>query len=85
MEYQNLRAESVPKHITRIIDTDVYLYLLEGQRKACLIDTGHGNGDNLKKVVETLTDKPVFVILTHNHEDHIGGSGWFKMCIRDSC
>ena len=78
MEYQNLRAESVTKHITRIIDTDVYLYLIEGQRKACLIDTGHGIGDNLKKVVETLTDKPVFVILTHNHEDHIGGSGWFN-------
>lgn len=77
MNYNNLKVEKYNEYITRIIDTDVFMYLIEGKEKACLIDSGHGLGDSLKELVESLTDKPVFVILTHNHEDHISGSGWF--------
>lgn len=46
-------------------------FLIEGPEKALLIDTGQGVGD-LRSCVEMLTDKPVTVVLTHNHADHIG-------------
>ncbi|MGF0033885.1 MBL fold metallo-hydrolase [Bariatricus sp. SGI.154] len=53
------------------------MYLLEGEEKALLIDTGYGVG-NLKAFVETLTDKPVIVANTHFHPDHAAGNGEFE-------
>lgn len=53
------------------------LYLLEGEKKGMLIDTGYGFGD-VSKVVHTLTSKPVFVVNTHAHLDHIGGNHYFQ-------
>lgn len=50
------------------------MYLLEGEEKALLIDTGWGAG-NLRAHVEKLTKKPVLVALTHGHLDHSGGNG----------
>ncbi len=50
------------------------MYLLEGEEKALLIDTGWGAG-NLRELVERLTDKPVVVFNTHGHLDHSGGNG----------
>lgn len=59
--------------VTAIQDmSKVYCYLVEGSRKAALIDAGNGVG-HLKKFVETLTDKPIQVLLTHGHQDHAGG------------
>ena len=55
----------------------VYMYLLEGNEKALLIDTGFGTIP-LKEICKTLTNKPIMVILTHGHADHIGGSGQFE-------
>lgn len=53
------------------------MYLLEGEEKALLIDTGYGAG-NLRAFVENLTDKPVIVANTHFHPDHSAGNGEFK-------
>ena len=50
----------------------VEMYLVEGDEKAALLDTGLGIG-NLKKTVRNLTEKPVEVYLTHGHVDHGGG------------
>ena len=47
-------------------------YLLIGEERACLIDTMNGYND-LSKVVKDLTDKPVVVVNTHGHPDHIYG------------
>lgn len=49
----------------------VRMFLVIGQDKAMLVDTGFGTGD-LKAFVETLTDKPVFVVTTHGDGDHLG-------------
>ena len=54
-------------------------YLVIGGEKAALIDTGFGFA-SLKKIVEGLTDKPVFVINTHGHPDHAGGNAEFAEC-----
>ena len=50
------------------------MYLLEGKYGALLIDTGWGSG-TLRAYVESLTDKPVQVLLTHGHLDHSGSAG----------
>lgn len=53
------------------------MYLLEGEEKALLIDTGYGVG-NLRAHVEKLTDKPILVTNTHFHPDHSAGNGEFE-------
>lgn len=53
------------------------IFLFVGEERALLMDTGIGIGD-LKGLVETITDKPYDVVITHGHGDHIGGAGWFS-------
>ena len=52
-------------------------YLVVGSEKALLIDCGTGFCD-LRKCVESITDKPVILAMTHGHVDHFGGAGQFK-------
>lgn len=54
-----------------------YMYLLEGDEKALLIDTGWGVG-NLKEYVEKLTEKEIVVANTHFHPDHAPGNAEFQ-------
>lgn len=53
------------------------MYLVIGSKEAALIDTGLGIG-SLKTYVETLTDKPITVIVTHGHMDHAMGAPEFE-------
>ncbi|MBQ0066270.1 MAG: MBL fold metallo-hydrolase [Firmicutes bacterium] len=53
------------------------MFLIEGDEKALLIDTGTGTFD-LKTLVSQLTNKEVIVALTHGHVDHAGGIKQFK-------
>jgi glyoxylase-like metal-dependent hydrolase (beta-lactamase superfamily II) len=53
-------------------------YLLEGEKRSLLIDTGTGVAD-LRTLVEKLTDKPYDVVATHGHNDHTGG------CVQFPC
>ena len=48
-------------------------YLVAGEEKACVIDTMNGYSD-LREAVRRYTDKPVTVINTHGHPDHIFGN-----------
>ena len=50
----------------------VEMYLVVGEQRAALLDTGTGIGD-LAGAVRGLTNKPVEVYLTHGHVDHAGG------------
>ncbi len=50
--------------------------LMEGENRALLIDTGTGEG-NLSECIKKLTDKPVLVVNTHGHYDHMGGNHFF--------
>ena len=55
----------------------VNAFLLEGKNKAALIDTGCRIG-NLKNIVRELTEKPLVILMTHGHFDHLGGIGQFE-------
>lgn len=55
----------------------VHSFLLLGDNKAILIDTGLGI-DNIKRITHQLTDLPIIVITTHVHWDHIGSHAVFE-------
>jgi len=54
----------------------VRTFLIEGSTHALLIDTGLGGG-NLREVVESLTSKPLSVVITHADRDHVGANAQF--------
>ena len=51
-------------------------YLVTGTERACVIDTMNGYND-LYEAVRKITDKPVTVVNTHGHPDHIFGNMYF--------
>ena len=55
---------------------ETHCYLLCGQEKALLIDTGLGVA-NIGGIVDSLTELPVMAVTTHVHWDHIGGHPYF--------
>ena len=52
------------------------MYIIEGSKKAMLIDTGT-KCENLDEVVSKITKKPLYVVLTHLHGDHAGNINSF--------
>lgn len=52
-------------------------YLILGEEKALLFDTGLGVGD-MGSLVASLTDLPVSVLNSHTHYDHVGGNYQFE-------
>lgn len=50
--------------------------LIVGHDRALLLDTGLGNFD-MMSIVRRVTDKPVMLVLSHAHSDHMGGIGQF--------
>lgn len=55
---------------------EVISFLVTGEERALLFDTGLGIGD-MRRVVSELTDLDVIVINSHSHYDHIGGNHQF--------
>lgn len=71
------RAVRLNERVTRIRGiSDELMYLIEGDDRAALIDTGVGIG-NLKNFIDGLTDKPLIVLITHAHVDHVMGASLF--------
>jgi glyoxylase-like metal-dependent hydrolase (beta-lactamase superfamily II) len=56
---------------------EVISYLITGENRALLFDTGMGIG-NIKAVVTELTQLPVSVLNSHTHNDHVGDNWRFK-------
>lgn len=52
------------------------LYLVEGKNKAVLIDAGTKIKD-LDKIVAGITKKPIMLVATHVHPDHVGSVDYF--------
>src|SRR5580704_12389157 len=52
-------------------------YLIVGEKRAMLFDTGMGIGD-LKKVIAQLTKLPIILLNSHTHNDHVGDNWEFS-------
>jgi glyoxylase-like metal-dependent hydrolase (beta-lactamase superfamily II) len=55
---------------------EVISYLIVGTKQALLFDTGMGIA-NIHKVVVQLTNRPIVVLNSHTHNDHVGGNSLF--------
>lgn len=55
---------------------EVISYLIVGEKRAMLFDTGMGISD-IKKVASELTRLPIIVLNSHTHDDHVGGNWEF--------
>ena len=71
------KTELISPRIYRIFGFSTELmYLVVGDQKAALLDTGSGIG-SLKACVDGLTGLPITVLITHGHVDHAMGAGEF--------
>ena len=67
--------------VTHIRDAmGVCMTHIEGEKAALLVDNGYGTED-VAAFIRTLTDKPLTVLLTHNHHDHALGARWFEKTV----
>lgn len=53
------------------------MYIVEGSKKAVLIDTGTKTA-KLDSIVKLVTPKPLEVLITHVHPDHAGNMYYFQ-------
>ena len=56
--------------------SEVFCYLLVGEKSALLYDTAFGFGP-LVETVREITDLPLKIVLSHGHYDHVGGAALF--------
>jgi glyoxylase-like metal-dependent hydrolase (beta-lactamase superfamily II) len=56
---------------------EVISYLIVGNKQAVLFDTGMGIGD-IHSLVSRLTSRPIVVVNSHTHNDHVGGNWQFN-------
>ncbi|MDR0813668.1 MAG: MBL fold metallo-hydrolase [Oscillospiraceae bacterium] len=68
---------SIGDRAWRIEDEMVRCFLFEGTSAALLVDTGVSGGA-LCELVDSLTDKPIYLVNTHADADHIGANAQFK-------
>ncbi len=67
-----------------IEENGVRCFLIEGDGRAMLVDTGFGTGD-IKAFVQKLTKLPIFLVNTHADGDHLGCNGMFDEVYMSPC
>jgi glyoxylase-like metal-dependent hydrolase (beta-lactamase superfamily II) len=71
-------SEEILPGVRMIRDSDNdKMFLLEGRQRSVLIDSGMGRGNLAAYVAKYSGDRPLTVIFTHDHGDHIGQADQF--------
>lgn len=70
------RVKSIGPGLYRIENSAVFMDLIVGGHHALLFDTGYGYGD-LRSLIRTITDLPLYVVNSHGHVDHACGNAQF--------
>lgn len=77
MDVPYYEVNAVAPGTWQILSDGDYMYLVEGEDEAILIDTGYGAG-NIREYCQTITGKPLrYVINTHYHFDHTANNAYF--------
>lgn len=72
------RSTQIDHRLIQFTDiAGTYCFLVIGEQKAALLDTGVGYG-SLYEQVGQITGLPVQVLITHGHVDHAMGAGEFQ-------
>ena len=74
MEYQIIQ---INHNTWRIEDNGVRFFLLAGEERALLVDSGR-DVRNAREIAESLTDLPLSLINTHADGDHVACNGQFE-------
>lgn len=61
-------------HVSRLLRAN--MFLIRGRDRDLLVDAGMGVA-SLKRFLAAFTDKPVTLLLTHGHVDHVGSAAEF--------
>lgn len=97
MSYNEVQVQNMDDHwfIVETMDDSTYAiseykhweethcWLVCGEQRAVLIDTGLGVS-NIKTAVDELTELPVTVLTTHVHWDHIGGHQYWPFAVHEA-
>lgn len=59
-------------------EVGVNLFLIAGERRAVLVDSGFGGNAELRREAEELCGLPVELVHTHGHGDHTGGDALWE-------
>lgn len=69
---QDFRVTRIAPDVYSILDAgDSSFYVVEGEKKAAVIDTGITPGAKIFPVIRELTIKPLLLVITHAHVDHM--------------
>jgi hydroxyacylglutathione hydrolase len=75
---KDLEINQLDDHVWVVETPDkTTLYIIEGKEKAMLIDTGT-KCEKLDEIVRKITQKPLYVVITHAHGDHAGNIRYFN-------
>ena len=68
-------VQRIDPHVIDILDQGMAsFYLVEGEEKTAVIDTGITEGEQILPLIRRYTQKPLLLLLTHAHIDH-----WYHM------
>lgn len=68
--------ERMSEHVWCLNGHDPRFFLVAGEEKALVVDTGYGE-DDIRALAAQVTDKPLVLVNTHRHLDHVSGNGQF--------
>lgn len=68
----DFQIEKIGSRIYCINDSwNASFYVIEGEEKAAVIDTGITRGEQIMPVIQKITQKPLCLVITHAHLDHM--------------
>lgn len=74
---ENFEIIQMNENSWRVEDHGVRFFLLVGEERALLIDSGM-RVENARDIAEGITDLPISLLNTHADRDHIGSNGQFE-------
>lgn len=83
MDEPFFEAEKIADDTWKILSDGDYTYLIAGEKKAMVVDSGYGAG-NIREFCETLVNVPIDgIINTHHHFDHTANNSYFDNVYMD--